>query len=267
MMGFRLGARSLALAVTATLVLASSAAADVVNGSFEDGTLNGWSTGLTGGTATTATGGAPGGGSTYAQVTAGNANQYQTISQSFPAVAGDVVSASAGFNNGESANECTYDDDAFVVIQLNGKTVASFFSASSCTSAAGFNGWVTGSYKVPSDGAVTVVAGVRNVADALMSSQVWLDGVMQAYSKRGFCAAAGNTNPYTGASIAPGTFLELRADQPLRDDNYKGATPANFVAGTGITCDSPPTGYVQDGFAGEAQHVGEGFYPYFKPAA
>ena len=80
------------------------------------------------------------------------------------------------------------------------------------------------------------------------------------------CSVAGNTNPFTGAPIAPGTFLDLLAAQITSDPHYAGATPAIFVEGKGLTCDPPPPGYVQKGYAGDAQHVAEGYYPYYVPA-
>jgi hypothetical protein len=82
-------------------------------------------------------------------------------------------------------------------------------------------------------------------------------------SHAGYCSVAGNVNPFTGASIAPGTFLNLDTDQAATDPSYKGAVAANFVEGIGITCDPPPVGYLQNGFATDADNVGGGFYPYF----
>jgi len=80
----------------------------------------------------------------------------------------------------------------------------------------------------------------------------------------GYCAAEGNTHPFTGKAISVGTFLDLVTSQPLADPHYKGATPAIYVQGKGITCDPPPAGYVRDGFAGQAQNISEGLYPYYR---
>lgn len=63
----------------------------------------------------------------------------------------------------------------------------------------------------------------------------------------GYCAVAGNVDPDTGQPIAPGTFLNLEEGQPSSDPDYAGATPAIEIAGEGITCNPPPTGYVEDG--------------------
>jgi hypothetical protein len=83
-------------------------------------------------------------------------------------------------------------------------------------------------------------------------------------SAAGYCSVAGNMNGVTGAAIKPGTFLDLVYGQPATDPNYKGATPAIFVQGVGITCDNPPAGYVLSGLAGAAQGTIDGFYPYWK---
>jgi hypothetical protein len=79
----------------------------------------------------------------------------------------------------------------------------------------------------------------------------------------GYCSVAGNTNGITGAAIAPGTFLDLNYGQPTTDPHYKGAQPAIFVQGKGITCDPPPAGYVLSGLAGAAQGTIDGAYPYW----
>lgn len=77
------------------------------------------------------------------------------------------------------------------------------------------------------------------------------------------CSVPGNTNPFTGAAIPPGTFLDLLAAQITTDPNYEGATPAIFVEGKGLTCDPPPPGYTQQGYAADDQHVASNFYAYW----
>jgi hypothetical protein len=78
----------------------------------------------------------------------------------------------------------------------------------------------------------------------------------------GYCSVAGNTFP-DGKSIPPGTFLDLQYGQPDTDPHYKGAYPANYIQGKGITCDNPPPGYVRDGFH-EGPDTPSGVYPYFR---
>ncbi len=58
--------------------------------------------------------------------------------------------------------------------------------------------------------------------------------------REAYCSVAGNTNPFTGAPIAPGTFLDLLAGQPVTDKHYTGAVPAWWVQGVGLTCSLTP---------------------------
>ena len=58
--------------------------------------------------------------------------------------------------------------------------------------------------------------------------------------REAYCSVAGNTNPFTGAPIAPGTFLDLLAGQPKTDAHYTGAVPAWWVQGVGLTCSLTP---------------------------
>ena len=61
------------------------------------------------------------------------------------------------------------------------------------------------------------------------------------------------------------TFTTLLYNQPAGDPAYRGATPARFLEGKGLTCDPPPPGYERKGFADESMHVPGGFYPYYAP--
>jgi hypothetical protein len=54
-----------------------------------------------------------------------------------------------------------------------------------------------------------------------------------------YCAVAGNTWP-DGTPIAPGTALNLPADQAASDPHYKGATIGFWVPGEGATCSLTP---------------------------
>ena len=87
-------------------------------------------------------------------------------------------------------------------------------------------------------------------------------------NRGGYCSVAGNTRPYTGAAIPPGTFLNLNltANQVNADSHYKGAVPANFLQGLGISCDVPP-GYVRtEEKVGYLGHGDSGIYTYYKKA-
>jgi hypothetical protein len=66
--------------------------------------------------------------------------------------------------------------------------------------------------------------------DCLVGGAAWVPPQPHA----AMCSAPGNTNPYTGATIPPGTFLDLLAAQIPTDPDYAGATPAIFVEGKGV---------------------------------
>ena len=57
-------------------------------------------------------------------------------------------------------------------------------------------------------------------------------------TRAGYCSVAGNTTP-TGVPYPVGTFLNLLIGQPDTDPNYKGATPAFYIKGIGLTCNLP----------------------------
>lgn len=112
---------------------------------------------------------------------------------------------------------------------------------------------------------------VGGVADALFGGSGYklnLAAVLDSGSGQipyaGYCSAPGNTWP-DGTLITPGTFLYLVYQQPATDLHYAGATSAIYVKGKGITCDPPPVGYTQQGYAGSDLFVPEGLYPYFAP--
>jgi len=79
--------------------------------------------------------------------------------------------------------------------------------------------------------------------------------------RAGYCSVAGNTTA-TGAAIAPGTFLDLETGQPATDSHYKGATPAYYYQGLGISCDNL-SGYTKTGeMVGYGGHGDPGGYTY-----
>ncbi|HEX5449011.1 MAG TPA: hypothetical protein VFW85_03035 [Gaiellaceae bacterium] len=65
-------------------------------------------------------------------------------------------------------------------------------------------------------------------------------------SRGGYCSVAGDTWA-DGSAIPAGTFLNLDIGQASSDARFKGATPAAYFQGAGITCDNPPTGYMDTG--------------------
>ena len=95
-----------------------------------------------------------------------------------------------------------------------------------------------------SHGAVVLV--LRRLHDGSRTGHgvvdVWAEPARGAY-----CAVTGDSNPFTGAAIPAGTFLNLGLGQPAFDSHYKGAVPAFYVQGVGLTCDPPPAGLAAAG--------------------
>jgi hypothetical protein len=87
-------------------------------------------------------------------------------------------------------------------------------------------------------------------------------GNSAAFVRAGYCSAPGDTAG-DGSPLQPGTFLDLTVGAPAVDGHYVGAVPANFVAGVGLTCESPPAGYVRAGVADGGGRQGAGIYPYY----
>jgi len=81
-------------------------------------------------------------------------------------------------------------------------------------------------------------------------------GRSHEFARAGYCSVAGDT-AIDGSPLGLGTFLDLLVGEPAKDGHYTGAVAANFVKGVGLTCTSPPAGYVRRGFAG--------MYPYYVP--
>lgn len=100
------------------------------------------------------------------------------------------------------------------------------------------------------------------VADLLFSAQ-FSDHVVSS-PRGGYCSVAGNTNP-DGTPIPPGTFLNLDVGQATSDVNYKGAVPAAYFEGIGISCDNPPPGYTDTGTKVNSGGVvsADGLYEYW----
>ena len=116
-------------------------------------------------------------------------------------------------------------------------------------------GWVTGTASLAAYAGQTVTFRVVAVND-YSCLPVWVDDLSfgattnDQASRAGYCSAVGDTNPFTGEAYAPGTFLDLVYGQPSTDPHWANATLANYVAGTGLTCDAPPPGYVLSGTNG-----------------
>ena len=110
---------------------------------------------------------------------------------------------------------------------------------------------------------VLVVAGLAAYLLLVLFNADYAGGTQ--FARAGYCSVPGDT-AVDGSPLQPGTFLDLFVGEPAKDGHYTGATPAIFIKGEGLTCGNPPTGYVQHGFAADAQHIGTGMYPYYVPA-
>jgi hypothetical protein len=77
------------------------------------------------------------------------------------------------------------------------------------------------------------------------------------------CTVPGDTWP-DGTPIPASTFVTLQQGQLDSDPHYKGAQPANYVYGMGLTCDQVPIGYTHQGFATDP-NVQADTYAYYAP--
>ena len=110
-------------------------------------------------------------------------------------------------------------------------------------------GWENVTVPLAGHAGDTLIFRVATV-NTLFYMPVWLDGVSGSTegnegNRAGFCSVAGNTTP-NGTAIPPGTFLDLGVNEPSTDAGYKGATPAYYYQGLGISCDVLP-GYTKTG--------------------
>jgi hypothetical protein len=108
-----------------------------------------------------------------------------------------------------------------------------------------------------------VVVGLCVFVTAVSLADVRVNGAAQ-FARAAYCSVPGDLAA-DGSALQPGTFLDLNVGEPLHDVHFAGATPANFVQGSGLTCSGPPAGYVRRGFASDQQHVLGGIYPYYVP--
>ncbi len=93
--------------------------------------------------------------------------------------------------------------------------------------------------------------------------------------RAGYCSVEGNSTD-AGVSIPPGVFLNLELGQPDLDPHFKGAEPAFYIEGIGLTCDAPSQAFSLSD-VGPVDDTGQpnppgiklpgNIYPYFtKPA-
>ncbi|HVW90949.1 MAG TPA: hypothetical protein VHC01_15940 [Gaiellaceae bacterium] len=110
-----------------------------------------------------------------------------------------------------------------------------------------------------------ILAGIATFTTTVLLGNVHA-GNSAAFVRAGYCSVAGDTGD-DGTPLQPGTFLDLTLGAPAVDGHYAGAVPANFVAGVGLTCSTPPSGDARRGFADGGGHPGAGIYPYYAPAS
>jgi hypothetical protein len=276
---------ALMAAITLTaLTVAAASAATVANGDFETGNFSGWTAtddgggyghwGVTSsGTANCGvTPNAPDG--SYAGLWDMTDPSWGILTHDLVVPAGGVLSVDYAYENSSSLWAQDGTDPYHValgpenewlridVIRSSaardtlapGDILATIFDSQS-GSPAYMQSWVTGTASLAAYAGQTVTFRVVAVND-YSCMPVWVDNLTLTGSAQssggggsrvGYCAAAGDVDPDTGAPFAPGTFLDLVDGQPSTDPHYANATLAQYVEGEGITCDVPPTGYVLNG--------------------
>lgn len=172
------------LAASLTMCVAHRAQAALVNGGFESG-LSGWtfSAGQVSAVSSLSVEAVEAGQSAFelsrfARLRAGLAeNVYTTLSQSFTANVGDVLSGHAFFKSSEEApGNVTLNDDGFVSLDIP-LSSALFVSNAVAVGDLGTTGWTPFTYTFGASGSYTITAGVRNVSDNSIDSFLGLDGL------------------------------------------------------------------------------------------
>lgn len=81
-----------------------------------------------------------------------------------------------------------------------------------------------------------------------------------------YMIAAQATSGIRAGYCLNGVFENLLYDQPNTDPTWSKAVPAIFVQGTGLTCNPPPAGWTQHGFAGADLDLPPNMYALYAPA-
>jgi len=173
------------LAVLVCFSAAVNAQAALINPGFEMGDLTGWSTSLSGGSATVVTSNStdyflpatylPPEGSYFLAVESGDADVWQTVSQSLSVVVGETIGGVAAFDWGDYL---PYEDGVRVrILDAGGTEVAVPFYMDGLLAPgtqkgfgqpdSGYNGpWTPWMWTATSDGVYTVEYAARNTLDS-----------------------------------------------------------------------------------------------------
>jgi hypothetical protein len=187
------------LGIMMLVAVAPVSAAPLVNGSFETGDLSGWTASdsalvavifgfefpLGGGPGDPLVAWTPTDGAYFARLDAGEmVGVYTTLSQSFSATAGDVLTFDVYFDAGNiyDPNDPLLfpgNDDGYVNLIDTGASTTTSLYAQSVASVGNFgaDGWTSISYTFLTSGAFQIEAGVRKVGDDALFSALGLDNV------------------------------------------------------------------------------------------
>ena len=175
----------LLMAATLAALITGSAQAGLINNGFETGDLTGWTANISGGTASVVTSNTtsyfasatylPPEGSYFLAIQSGDADVWQTVSQSLAVAAGESIAGLAAFDWGDYL---PYADGARVrILDTAGALVATpFYLDGNLTPGtqkdfeepdSGYNGpWTAWSWTAASAGTYTVEFGARNTLDS-----------------------------------------------------------------------------------------------------
>lgn len=111
------------------------------------------------------------------------ASNYITVSQSFSASTGDIIS---GWSFFDTDDYLPFDDNAQVLIISGSSTIATPFSASvSTVGDFGNTPWTFWQYTFTAPGVYTVQARIANALDSGVSSQIGIDALQLTSPTRG----------------------------------------------------------------------------------